>query len=406
MQAPVQQRAKAETFAGARDTSFLSVSDTQRLADLNAQLSYTAERSGFYGARLGKYPRLASFSQIGELPFTCAVDITENYGSMLCVPASDVRRVVSVESSGTTGKRKRLYFSEGDIERTISFFSKGMRWICGEGDKVGIFMPCGTPDGIGQLLAEGLRRIRVRPLCFGLIHSVKEASLQLAGEKPDVLVGVPWQIRLLALTCPHLCPRAVLLSADYVPESMYGLLESIWGCTVVSHFGMTETGYGCALESAEHTGLYLRKDEFFAEAIDPDTGERKPDGEMGELVLTTLRREAMPLIRYRTGDLVRLSDSGSRILRVYGRVGISPAVYRLQEALCMLRDLFDYTFVDTPNAGAKIIAEMSDAAEADTEEQIRQIVSRIYKINAEKVQIGIKTVHPQDAIMFSTGKRT
>ena len=87
--------------------------------------------------------------------------------------------------------------------------------------------------------------------------------------------------------------------------SVKRFLENTWKCTVFTHWGMTETGYGGGVQCGAREGYHMRDLDLLLEVVDPETGEPVPDGELGELVLTTLRRTGMPLIRYRTGDLGR-----------------------------------------------------------------------------------------------------
>jgi phenylacetate-coenzyme A ligase PaaK-like adenylate-forming protein len=118
-----------------------------------------------------------------------------------------------------------------------------------------------------------------------------------------------------------------LLSTDYVPNSIVAELEQVFGCAVFQHYGMTEMGYGGGVECDAHDGYHLREADLFVEVIDPITGNLQPDGAVGEVVFTTLTRNAMPLIRYRTGDLARLipvacpcGSSLRRLGKVRGRV--------------------------------------------------------------------------------------
>ena len=98
----------------------------------------------------------------------------------------------------------------------------------------------------------------------------------------------------------------MLLSADYVPVSVQRFLEKTWNCRVFTHWGMTETGYGGGVQCGARAGYHLRDRDLLIEILDPETGQPVPEGQYGELVLTTLRRRGMPLVRYRTGDLGRM----------------------------------------------------------------------------------------------------
>ena len=237
------------------NASFVNVSEESILRTLNKQLEYASSRSSFYAHLADRLP-LSSLDELSSLPLMSAEDILRRGKEMLCVSASQIQRIVSLQTSGTSREPKRLYFSREDLQHTVDFFAEGMGWMCEKGDCVGILLPCSVPDGVGDLLARGLEALGARPLRLGLVESPALLAETLMKEKPAVLVGMPWQIRLLALALPDLCPKAVLLSADYVPESIYSLLEDIWGCRVLNHFGMTESCFGCAVESMLHRGMY------------------------------------------------------------------------------------------------------------------------------------------------------
>ena len=100
-------------------------------------------------------------------------------------------------------------------------------------------------------------------------------------------------------------PHSVLLSTDHVPHAVVSALETAWGCRVYNHYGMTEMGLGGGVECEMRRGYHVREADLYFEIVHPETGEQVAEGELGELVFTTLTRQGMPLIRYRTGDLSR-----------------------------------------------------------------------------------------------------
>ena len=127
----------------------------------------------------------------------------------------------------------------------------------------------------------------------------------------NCLVGIPTQVLALVRCLPgehRFRPMisAVLLSSDYGSRALVDVLERTWDCTVFSHYGLTETGYGGGVECQARQGYHLREADLYVEIIDPLTGQPLPDGASGEIVVTTLTRRGMPLIRYRTGDVSRL----------------------------------------------------------------------------------------------------
>ena len=374
-----------------RTSSFAAVSEAERLRALNRQLSYAADRSPYYRETLGAAPVLSSLSDITRLPFLTAGTLRAQGRRLVCVPASEVARIVSLRTSATSGEAKRLYFTRSDLDRTVAFFAEGMGWMTAAGDRVAVLMPCDAPDGIGDLLCRALRHIGAEPLPVGMRSDLAAVGRELLNSRPQVLVGFPWQIRLLALLYPQLRPRAALLSADYVPVTLPPLLRARWGCAAPVHFGMTETGYGCAVEHPCAAGMVLRADELLAEIVSPDSGERCPPGQPGELVLTTLRREAMPLVRYRTGDLAVMDASGL-IRRVCGRIGAPRSFYELQDKLCALPWLYDYDLKD-----GKLSVLAAQGAPADSAERLSAA--------AGCAEVSLKLLPADAASLLLQGKR-
>ena len=288
---------------------------------VEALVRFAAENSRFYAEHL---------KDLHNLPFTTAEDIRREPEAFWCVPPKEISRIITLKSSGSTGRPKRIAFTEADLARTAWFFSYGIRSLVRPGDQVMVFMPGPQHDTVGGLLKDGLGRLPAEVTVYGFIEDVDDAAGAAAGM--DSLIGVPAQIRTLARTHPELRPRTVLLSADYVPEKTIRQIEDLWKCTVFTHWGMSETGYGGGVQCKARDAYHIRDDELILEIIDPRTGEVLPDGEEGELVLTTIRRQAMPLIRYRTGDLAKLVTEPCpcgclkpRLGKVMGR--ISDAVF-------------------------------------------------------------------------------
>ncbi len=328
-------------------TSFSLFDPEKALASLRAQLRLLGERGRF---RRDIYARaeLPSLDALAELPFTTAVDIIQRCKDMLCVSPRDVARVVSLSSSGTSGTAKRLYFTRGDLERTVAFFAEGMDVICRRGDRCAVVMPDSAEMGLTALLTEGLARIGVKAETVPP-RGYAETAARLREFEPDVMVGAPVYLRRIALESVDIKPRAVLVSTDYCAESAVKTIARVCGSEVFTHYGLTETGLGCAVQCRALDGMHIRSDELFIEIIDPSTGAPLPDGTPGEIVISTLRREAMPLIRYRTGDIGvkgRCECGAPSLMKVLGRADelyLSPSLYELDELLLGCDGILDYS---------------------------------------------------------------
>jgi len=248
---------------------------------------------------------------MNKLPFTTSENLKDNPLDFLCVSQNEINRIVTLQSSGTTGKPKRLFFTEADQELTIDFFHHGMLTLVRPEDRVLIMLPGEIPGSVGDLLRLGLERAGVIGVVHGLVTNPEATIEQIKRDNINVLVGIPTQVLSLVRfkdskgCSPSLSLRRVLLSTDYVPQAIVQELESAWGCKVFNHYGMTEMGLGGGVECEGFCGYHLREADLYIEIIDPNSGRPVVDGQPGEIVFTTLTRSAMPLIRYRTGDMSR-----------------------------------------------------------------------------------------------------
>lgn len=297
------------------------------LLRLGETLAWARERSPFYRWRLRGLPDrpLAGLDDLTSLPFTTIEDLRREHRGMLCTSQGEVARIVTLRSSGTTAEPKRLYFSQEDLELTLDFFHHGMSTLTGRGQTVLILLPGSTPDSVGDLLARALGRLGARGVVHGPVKDPVRTLELMIREGVSCLVGIPTQVLSLArhakgADLPPGQVRSVLLTTDYVSRAIRRAVGAAWGCRVLAHYGMTELGLGGAVECLAQDGCHLRSPDLFCEVVDPRDGEPLPPGRLGELVFTTLTRQAMPLIRYRSGDLGRLREEpcacGSLLPRV------------------------------------------------------------------------------------------
>ncbi|MBN1261690.1 MAG: phenylacetate--CoA ligase family protein [Anaerolineae bacterium] len=283
--------------------------EAYQLAALRETLTWAREHSAFYRAHLAHTPaRLAGFEDLSALPFTTAADIREDPLRFVCVSQGDIARVVTLDTSGTTGQPKRIYFTAGDQALTVDFFQVGMSTFTRSGDRVLILLPCARPGSVGDLLATALDRLGAEGIRRGPVRDVAETLEILARTQATGLVGIPAQVLALARNPAQprkLALRFALLTTDHVPRSVVAAVEEAWDCTVYNHYGMTEMGLGGGVDCTVRRGYHLREADLFVETVDPESGAPASPGEVGEIVFTTLTRQGMPLIRYRTGDVGR-----------------------------------------------------------------------------------------------------
>ncbi len=283
-----------------------------QLTRLRTTVGWAAANSPFYRALLAGRAAsgLSSLADLGDLPFTTADDLRRQGPRFLSLSQSAISRVVTLGTSGTTGAAKRLYFTPADQEATIAFFRAGMAGIAAAGERVLILLPGQLPGSVGDLLATALHRLGACPVPHGALGDLAAALTVIEHKQVTCLVGIPAQVLALARWAAAAGRRpaikSVLLSTDHVPRAIVRELERLWGCEVFEHYGMTELGLGGGTDCRAHAGYHLHEADFYFEIIDPRSGRPVPAGCEGEVVVTTLARRGMPLIRYRTGDISRI----------------------------------------------------------------------------------------------------
>ncbi len=377
--------------------------DRYQLARLRETIGWARKNSPFYRDLLAGRAEtdLASLADLSRFPFTAADDLRRHGLRFLCVSQSDVSRVVTLDSSGTTGPAKRLYFTAADQEATIDFFQAGMTNLAEPGDKVLILLPGERPGGVGDLLKIALERSGVKPVPHGVVADIPAALAAMAREQATCLVGVPAQVLALARWAESagmsLPVKSVLLSTDHVPRIIIRELKRIWGCDVFEHYGMTELGLGGGTDCAAHAGYHLHEADFHFEIVDPLTGDPRPAGETGEVVVTTLARRGMPLIRYRTGDISRLLSGpcpcGSALRRLAPVTGRQDGLIALgeqgfftladlDEALYAVPGLIGFTAAVDNRRRATRLAIAASLAAAPGREHERELIAALETVPA------------------------
>ena len=301
--------------------------DCLQLEKLNALLRREKARGGFYRALPEK---LDSLSELSALPFTTDEDLARYAPGLLLCSQAQIQRVLSDATSGTTGAAKRVFYTETDLENTVQLYMAGLGELIFPGSVTLICFPFSGPYGLGELIAEAITRLGARPLKAGPFLSYGDYAALLERERPDTFVGMPVQLLGMLRVCGRRSLRRALVSGDACPDSVMDGCEALLGSRLFPHYGSREMGMAGAICCPAHEGMHLRENHVLAEIVD-ETGRVLPEGERGELVITTVGMEAMPLIRYRTGDFTRILPSacpcGSETLRL-GRIE------RRTEGLC------------------------------------------------------------------------
>lgn len=296
-----------------------------------------------------------TYKSMSLIPFTYPEEITEDPAAFVCETQRNISRITSLRTSGSTGNPKRIYFTDNDLERTVQLFEMGMRPIIKGCKRCLIMMSDRSPGSIASLLKEGVERGGRSAVIYGNIFNVDDAAG--AVREGDAIVGVPSSVIHLCRKYPSLRPGSVLLSADHIPATATESIRKLWHCRVYTHYGMTETGFGCAVQCSETGGQHIRHDSLLIEIIDPVSGSQLDFGREGEIVITTFASEAMPLFRYRTGDISSMINSrcecGSllpRLGRVKGRIknriemaGSVISIETLDDLIYAFDDVYEYS---------------------------------------------------------------
>jgi phenylacetate-CoA ligase len=308
----------------------MAVARSEVLDRWNALLERVRDRMPFYRDRL-RVRHLRSLDEIAELPFTTKDDFRANYPfGLFAVPRAEVVRVHM--SSGTTGRPVVTGYTRADLELWGECMERVLRAAAvGPGDVLQNAYGYGLFTG-GMGLHLGAERIGC--LIVPTSSGVTQRQVMLMRDLgTTILTCTPSYALVLAEALAkegalgELRLRAGFFGAEPWSDGLRRQLSRGLNAEPFDLYGLTELGGpGVAVECAEHTGLHIFEDHFYAEVVDPETGLPLATGLEGELVLTSLRREASPVIRYRTRDRTILVEDpcpcGSpfrRMLRVRGR---------------------------------------------------------------------------------------
>ena len=274
-------------------------------------------------AQAGAHPDdIRALEDLRRLPFTVKDDLRAAYPfGMLAVPREKLARVHA--SSGTTGQPTVAGYTAADIDMWATVAARSIYAGGGRpGDLVHVAYGYGLfTGGLGAHYGAEKLGCAVAPVSGGFTG--RQVQL-IADFRPDVIMVTPsYMLNILdemesaGLEPRKICPRVGIFGAEPWTNDMRAEMEARCGIDAVDIYGLSEVvGPGVANECAEaKDGLTVWEDHFYPEIIDPKTGDPLPDGERGELVFTTLTKEAMPLIRYRTGDLTRLLPGTARSMR-------------------------------------------------------------------------------------------
>ncbi|MFF7629536.1 phenylacetate--CoA ligase PaaK [Streptomyces cyaneofuscatus] len=297
-----------------------------QLERLRTTLRHAYENVPFYRAAFdaaGLRPEdCRTLADLARFPFTAKADLRDNYPfGMFAVPEADVRRIHA--SSGTTGRPTVVGYTERDLDTWADVVARSIRAAGGRpGHKVHVAYGYGLfTGGLGAHYGAERLGCTVIPASGGM--TARQVQL-IQDFRPEIIMITPsYMLTLLdEFERQGVDPRTTSLKvgifgAEPWTDAMRREIEDRFAIDAVDIYGLSEVmGPGVAQECVEtKDGLHIWEDHFYPEVVDPFTGEVLPDGEEGELVFTSLTKEAMPVIRYRTRDLTRLLPGTARNFR-------------------------------------------------------------------------------------------
>ena len=227
----------------------------------------------------------------------------------LCTSQAKIERAITFATSGTVGPKKRIFFSDKDIDIMTDFMAVGMNTVMDEDGVTQIFLPPGPRMGQADLLSRGVKKMKGRFVVTGMLVDSRTQIETIIKNGSAVMFG---ETRLMYRITKEmeseydlgsLGVKTIFVTTSYLCDTMREYLEKTWKARVTTHYGLVEMGLGVAVECGRGCGYHYDELDVIAEVVDPETGVTKEDGQIGEMVFTSISREVMPIIRYKNKDL-------------------------------------------------------------------------------------------------------
>ncbi len=289
-------------------------------------LRHAYENSPFYRKRLdehGAHPDgFQTLADLAKFPFTMKQDLRDTYPfGMFAVPREQLVRIHA--SSGTTGKPTVVGYTKNDIDHWADVVARSIRASGGrKGDIAHIAYGYGLfTGGLGAHYGAERLGCTVVPISGGMterqVTLINDFKPRIIMVTPSYMLSILDEFHRQGLDPRQSSLRVGIFGAEPWTNALRQEIEHAFDMQAVDIYGLSEVmGPGVACECVEtKDGLHVWEDHFYPEIIDPQTGEVLPDGQMGELVFTTLTKEGLPMIRYRTRDLTRILPGTARSMR-------------------------------------------------------------------------------------------
>lgn len=322
--------------------------------------------------------QVESLAELSSLPFTSPEDLAMVPERYLLTSQADIARIITDHTSGTMAAAKRVFYTEGDLLSTVDFFAAGISEMARKGDTVLITMPFSGSFGLGDLIKNAVEKIGAYPLCAGWGKSYAVLSSMVCAYQPACYIGFPVPLLSMARYMGEsFSVKRALISGDVCPSEINKVLSEQF--ELYPHYGSREMCLGGAITCPAFQGMHVRENHFIAEIIGDD-GHPVPDGEEGELVITTIGMLAMPLLRYRTGDWTHILPEKCPCGSVTKRIALPSRIGRdadllsaLDDAIFVIPDVID-TFIERKGDVVRILA----LCKVECKDIIRRSAEKIY----------------------------
>ncbi len=400
-----------------------------QLDRLRWSLRHAYENVPMYRAKFdaaGVHPDdLKDLADLAKFPFTLKSDLRDNYPfGLFAVPREQITRIHA--SSGTTGKPTVVGYTKNDIDMWASVVARSLQASgLRAGDMVHVAYGYGLFTG-GLGAHYGVEKLGGTVVPMGGGQTEKQVGLITDFQPKGIMVTPSYVLNILeAFHKAGLDPRASSLEvgvfgAEPWTNAMRLEIEDAFDMHAVDIYGLSEViGPGVANECVEtKDGLHIWEDHFYPEIIDPTTGEVLPDGEMGELVFTTITKEGMPIIRYRTRDLTRLMAGTARSMRrmekVTGRSddmmilrGVNVFPTQIEEEVMATGGLAPYFQIELYTAGRMDAMRVFAEAAPDAADELSRTAAARMLVKRIKDHVGVSTeveVGDPGSVVRSQGK--
>ena len=400
-----------------------------QLERMRWSVRHAYENSPFYRKRFddhGVHPGdLRTLADLAKFPFTVKQDLRDAYPfGMFAVPREQLARIQG--SSGTTGKPTVVGYTRKDIDTWADVVARSIRAAGGRpGDIVHVAYGYGlVTGGLGAHYGAERLGCTVEPISGGMterqVTLIQDFKPRIMMVTPSYMLSILDEFRRQGLDPRESSLKIGIFGAEPWTGAMRQEIEAAFGMDAVDIYGLSEVmGPGVASECVEtKDGLHIWEDHFYPEIVDPQTGEVLPDGELGELVFTTLTKEGLPMIRYRTRDLTRLLPGTARTMRRMERVtgrsddmiilrGVNVFPTQIEEQILKCADLAPHFQIELTRAGrmddmvvhVEAVPQAADAAaRAAAAKELAHHIKSVVGVSTKIV------VHDPNGIQRSDGK--